>query len=268
MEYSEIRPRPPVSRWVRCFWFLCSEGRGAPGPLEDVFPDGCAEIVLHLGDPFIQETGGARRIQPLRIVVGASTGPVRIGPSGSVDVVGIRLEPHAVPVVLGTPGAEIVDRILELDDVATRPKWPERLHETSDLAARARLLEGWLGRRIDERRADAIVEAASAAIAAAGGRLPVSDICRELGVGARRLERRFQARLGIDPKTLCRITRFQRALGELGRGEAGLAGAAARCGYHDQAHLTRDFRAFAGRTPGSFLRSEEQLTAFFAGLGG
>jgi AraC-like DNA-binding protein len=52
---------------------------------------------------------------------------------------------------------------------------------------------------------------------------------------------------------VARIFRFQRAL-QLLREGSGLAALAYECGYFDQAHLSRDFRQFAGVTPGELAR--------------
>jgi AraC-like DNA-binding protein len=47
-----------------------------------------------------------------------------------------------------------------------------------------------------------------------------------------------------------RILRFQRAARDLARPDGpSLCEIALDCGYYDQAHLNRDFREFAGRTP-------------------
>ena len=48
---------------------------------------------------------------------------------------------------------------------------------------------------------------------------------------------------------------FSRAVGLLeGRANGELAGVAFECGYYDQAHLNRDFREFAGTSPGEFAQ--------------
>jgi hypothetical protein len=51
--------------------------------------------------------------------------------------------------------------------------------------------------------------------------------------------------VGLTPKRFLRTTRFQRALALLREGYPPVD-VAARCGYADQPHLAREFRAFAG----------------------
>jgi len=265
MEYVQSLARPPLSRWVRAFWMLRSVGGGA-GAAESVFPDGCVEIVLNLGDPFLHvPSSGTPAAQPAAMLVGPTTRPMRIAPSGAVDVVGIRFEPHGAPLGLQLPSEGLVDRALPLAEVAALRvgEWLERLAASGDWRSRFRMLERELGAVLDVRRSDPLVEAASGIIGRSGGRVTVDRLSHALGVRPRRLERKFRAHVGMAPKKLCRITRFQRLLGELESGT--LAGAAARCGYADQAHLTRDFRDFGGMTPAAFRNGDDVLPRLFAG---
>ena len=64
----------------------------------------------------------------------------------------------------------------------------------------------------------------------------------------------FREQLGVPPKTMARILRFQKAVRLLGTStQLRWAEIALRCGYYDQAHFNRDFRDFAGASPGEFL---------------
>src|SRR5262249_3084784 len=75
------------------------------------------------------------------------------------------------------------------------------------------------------------------------------------GLSARTFIRLFTGEVGLTPKLFCRLRRFQRALGLARRGRPiGWADIALDCGYYDQAHLIRDFRAFSGFTPTEFLQ--------------
>uniref|UniRef100_UPI00352588EC helix-turn-helix transcriptional regulator n=1 Tax=Streptomyces sp. PU_AKi4 TaxID=2800809 RepID=UPI00352588EC len=81
---------------------------------------------------------------------------------------------------------------------------------------------------------------------------PVAATADELGVGARQLHRRSLAAFGYGPKTLARILRMRRALA-LARTGVPFAETAARTGYADQAHLSREIRDLTGLPPGGLL---------------
>ena len=53
MQYREVKPKPPLSEFVECFWTLEGDGRAeTAGDL--ILPDGCVEMVLNFGDPFCE----------------------------------------------------------------------------------------------------------------------------------------------------------------------------------------------------------------------
>jgi AraC-like DNA-binding protein len=93
---------------------------------------------------------------------------------------------------------------------------------------------------------DPLARAAALGMASPGAR--VDELGATLGVSERQLRRRFAEAVGYGPKTLARVLRFQRFLA-LARSGDDLARLALTAGYADQAHLTRETRRLAGRTP-------------------
>ena len=86
------------------------------------------------------------------------------------------------------------------------------------------------------------------------GAAPIGWICGRLGRSRRHLATSFHEQVGLPPKTIARIFRFERAVSLLGAGSHSLGEVAVECGYYDQAHLNRDFREFADASPGAFAR--------------
>lgn len=80
----------------------------------------------------------------------------------------------------------------------------------------------------------------------------VAALCTESGLTERALQRLTRRRLGLTPRWLIQRRRLHEAAERLRRHEGSLADLAAELGYADQPHLTRDFRAVTGMTPGQF----------------
>ena len=106
-----------------------------------------------------------------------------------------------------------------------------------------------------------------------GGRVSLSDLAEATGWSDRHLRTRFRTETGLSPKAAARVIRFHRARRLLlQRTAAGpppvLADLAAECGYYDQAHLARDFRALAGCSPTEWLADEFRFVQAMAGGAG
>nr|WP_269205257.1 helix-turn-helix domain-containing protein [Motilibacter aurantiacus] len=89
------------------------------------------------------------------------------------------------------------------------------------------------------------------------GRVRIEDVAREAGWSRRHLEARFRLEIGLSPKQAAGVARFDRARRALQAApRTPLAALAARHGYYDQAHLTREFTRLAGVPPRRWLRDE------------
>jgi AraC-like DNA-binding protein len=130
----------------------------------------------------------------------------------------------------------------------------ERLYETPGWGDRFDLLDAMLAARLARATAPpAAVVWAWRRLVAEHGRLPVRELTGELSCSRRYLAAQFREHVGLPPKPTARILRFQRAVRLLENGRPQLERIALDCGYYDQAHFNRDFRAFAGSTPTEFL---------------
>lgn len=270
VRYLELEPSAPLRRYIRCYWFLRGAGPGddpADSSADPALPDGSPELILNLADPFhAVSKDGVSRPQPSIMLVGQITGPFRVAPTGRIDMVAARLEPFA--------GVCLWDHMASLTDQwASGEELPASL---TDLRAallsletpeeRAGILDQHLGEIFrDARQPDPRVVTAVRRIRESHGACALEKVAEELGTTPRTLQRWFAEEVGISPKLLARITRFQRVFSAWRSDPKSLARVAAECGYFDQSHLVRDFRDFAGTAPAGFLASPPEFTAFFTG---
>lgn len=230
MQYREYAPCPELREYIRCYWTLDGRIVGTPEP-QRIFPDGSMEVVFHFADPFRHE--GER--QSGALLAGQVWEPVLLEPSPHCDVLGIRFRPGGAAAFLPFPQQEVAGRIVPLDDVWS--KAGRRMYEA-------------VGNAVDRL---AVLEQCLLGM----GPLPAMP---PLHLSARQYRRRFEAAVGISPKLLERIQRFQRSLQVMGK--TPLAEAALACGYYDQAHLIRDCKQFAGVTPSVWLRDQSHVLFF------
>lgn len=187
---------------------------------------------------------------------GLYAGPVVIESFGGSCCVQVNFTPLGARQFFGLPMSELRDRMVDLDDalgfegIALR----ERLGEASDWDTRFAIAEGFIANRLVEANAlSPEIAWAYRTLVASGGRTRISALAGEIGWSRKHLAAKFSDAIGIGPKTLSRIVRFNRALSLSKQQEDDWAGIAADCGYADQAHLVREFRQLAGETPTALM---------------
>jgi AraC-like DNA-binding protein len=247
--YVERRPRPELESLLASVW-VQQVAADAPPYAHLNVPNGCVELLCRIGDT-------------PRIVGPLTQGVVEVLDPGST-VVGVRFRPGAAAALVGSPPSELVDLTLEADAVLGHAliETGERIALSGSPGAAMALLEQLIVERATTTAADVdplVAEAVRRLMP--WGVKDVASLRSELFISERHFRRRLESSIGLAPKTLHRVLRFQGFLAlaqyALARGKdpagAGLGALAAEAGYADQAHLTRECARLAGATPKAFL---------------
>jgi methylphosphotriester-DNA--protein-cysteine methyltransferase len=225
---------------------------------EHIVPDGCPELIVHLGDPFERRVRGRWTRQPRAFLAGTLTRPWHVRPGRRALTLGLRFRPGAVRAIFALELSSATDRevpLARLVGAREAAALVARLEAAAGARGAAtsalfRAAEAWLAARLAAARTrpSETTRRAVARILRARGRERVEDAATALGTGRRSLERAFAKDLGISPKRFARIVRLNAVLSTLGHAERARAvDVALEAGYFDQAHLARDFRDVAGR---------------------
>ena len=242
-DYAEGSPSPPLAAHVLC-WTLHRIDARSSSYLHRSAPNGSVELVCEVGEP------------PL--LVGPQTGPLVRTLSPGATIASLRLRPESAAAVLGVPAYELADQIIPLDDVLPATRFlceriatePKRAVATLESAVSAQLAR--------HAATDRMVAFGVEGLTARASR--VSSVAASLFMSERQLRRRFKAAVGLSPKTLGRVLRFQRFLALVHSGgwsRLGLARTAIALGYADQAHLTRESVYLSGLAPAELIRQTD-----------
>lgn len=189
------------------------------------------------------------------LVGGLHTSAVLIRQDRFQEGLQLELDPLGVRTLFGVTAAELSGEVADLADFGLG-SLPDRLRELSWEERFALLDDVFAARAVEPLAPPPELGEAWRRMRGADGQVRVADLAGEVGWSRRHLGERFRAELGLAPKQAARVLRFERAGRLLRGGHTDLAGLAVACGYYDQAHLTNEWRALAGCTPGTWIAEE------------
>jgi AraC-like DNA-binding protein len=209
-------------------------------------------IIIDLDAGWHISDGTAAPVHLRSFVAGVTDRPVTVEHRGSARCLQIDLSPLAARRLFGLPLRELANACVAVDDVfgSAATEFVERIAGAQNWEDRFTMVDAAISARLaGTEPVDPGVAWALHTLAGSGGTTPIGWIAGELGWSHRRLISRFRDAVGMAPKRVARIQRFERLSALAGRPAMDWAAAAAECGYADQAHLAREVRELAGLTP-------------------
>ena len=268
MIYRTLTPQPPLSDFVDLFW--AAEGHAPAHARERLLPSGTMQLIINLREDRLRiyERQHTDRFQSFRgsLICGAHSEFFVIDTASQQSVIGVHFKPGGAFPFVKLPADELRDTHVSLEilwgqSVATRLR--DQLLEAMTPEARFRILEHFLMGQAARPlvRHPAVACALSEFSRAVPHMRTISEVAEQAGLSQRHFIQLFSEEVGLTPKVFCRVRRFQKVLRLVYQArQIEWADVATACGYFDQSHFIRDFRAFSGFNPSTYLthRGEHQ----------
>jgi AraC-like DNA-binding protein len=256
-------PPPALAPYIDCFWY--SRGRQPQQRRQRALPSGRVDLVFNLQCDRIRTFRDANDTTGTclggAIIHGAQSRYFVLDACADVHVLGVHFRAGGGAALLGLPASELTDRHVALEDVwgAHASRMREQLMAANEPASMFAILEREFLRRMSLpllvhpaisfalRRLDTDLAATK-----------VSALPKATGYSERRFGTLFNQAVGLSPKLYARVRRLGRVVEQIAAGEQQLIDVALANGYYDQSHLNREFREFAGVTPGSYRPMQDR----------
>ena len=261
--FNLILPSAALKPYVRRYWTLDAEPSQAA---QRTIPTGCMQLVFHRKSRLLSLADN--NFHPVAFLSGQSVCYADLLQTGSVSMVVAEFEPYGARAFFSLPLNEVNGCNVSLADLGDSElaELQRRVYDAESSHRAVALIEQLLLKRLrafnayDYGRIQAAVLAVNRN--ATGG---VSQLAQLSCLSSRQLNRVYAAYVGASPKQHMRVVRFQRALYMLQRQpETSFTQLAYDCGFYDQAHLIREFKALSGYTPGEYLAACAPYSDYFS----
>lgn len=238
-------PAAALAPFVEYFWVVQWDMQQRTPETQRVLPYPNAHLVFDAGRTAIHG-----------VVRGAFDRPL----AGAGKVLGVRFAPGGLRPFISQPLASFTDSTINADALLGMPA--ERAEslvlqqlDDSAMVAQAQAMLLAVLPQIDD---NALLAARlTAAVAAQHGPASVAQLCAQMAIGERHLQRLFADYVGVPPKWVIQRYRLQEAIWRLAQPDApDLASLALELGFFDQAHFSGKFTALVGRTPLDYRRAQ------------
>lgn len=254
-----LKPPASLQHCIETLWYWESDA-ALPHRIERIMPTGTASVIINLAEDELREYGPNGVLQRYRgaALVGSRCEYSLIDTEEQQAVMGVQFQPGGSWPVLGIAADELRNSYAGLEELwgPMGRTLRERILLAPNAWQRLQLLAQALVTRLTENQ-HALHPAVSFAIQRLHGAQQletIEQLSHRAGISARRLARLFSIEVGLTPKLYARVLRFNRVIAAtFGNTQVDWQDIALRCGYFDQAHFIRDFKAFSGLTPSEYL---------------
>ncbi len=268
MIYKKFSPSKELAPFVECYFIWENSDAPVQPLMIESPPNGFCSIVFNYGDPFYITNSKYERLDvPSQYIAGQSIYIYNLTLPGRIGMAGIVFRPAALASIFGLQMYEFVEERTDLYKVFRKEiidRYISLIKKGVSPEDRARTLEDFLMEQLNlsSPRPDKIDESANQ-IVEMNGMVNIGELVRQSFMSRRTFERNFFQKVGLSPKYYIRVRRIAYICNLIaGKKEVDWPKILYDLEYFDQSHFIKDFENFTGRSPGQYLKLNNELVNY------
>ena len=251
-DFSIIYPSSMLSPYVKHYWHLKTVGDSAS--LARTVPTGMMSLIFHRGNRLLSVN--EMKLHPRAFLSGQESTFADLQYNGQVDMLVVVFHPAGVRAFFSLPLHKVTGLRVTAQEMEDKQllQLENALISTEEEDLSILFIEQFLMKRLTHLASHNLKRINTTIRLIESGESDVSRLAHAACLSTKQLSRVFSEHTGINPKEFSRTIRFQRALHLLEKNpHISFAALAYECGYYDQSHMIKEFKAYSGYTPGEYL---------------
>lgn len=270
MRLKNIEPHPLLKGYIEKMWLFESIGKMPVDDLKLVVPNGHIKLSVAFRNGIVAKMNGKSFTSKEQNI--SLTGIVDVPVILDVDedvatgTIVVEFNPQGAYRFFRFSLNEIKNQIHPLTDVlgTVAKQLEEQISNVESVEGKVTLLQHFLLNQFMQQAEDSIFEYCVAKITSSKGKITIKELEKKTGYSSRWLNMKFADKLGISPKNLSTIIRFNQYYNAVANNnEMDFMQNAFYDHYYDQSHFLKEFKRFTGLSHSGFENTTNDFGKLF-----
>lgn len=262
MEFRVIYPSSSLTPFVKYYWGF--ERNYLARTTERATPIGCMQLVFHRKNRVFSTA--INDFQPKAFIEGQMSTYWDLHYEGENETIAVTFTPQGVQAFFNAPMAEFYNKNISIEYLDDRlfVDLQQAVLDADDKMECIGIIERYLLKRLVQLNPNVADNEYAIRQIELNSNVSIQLLSSASNVCYKQFNRIFVNNIGISPKALARIIRFQKTLSALQCGFSNnLTVLAFRCGYYDASHISREFKEFSGYTLNEYINTYNPFSDYF-----